>query len=71
MQNDTTVKSDPKGGERTDKRSQPGERSKADEGTNHGEGNPDAAARFNRRGGADDPVLAHRPVFQATIPRSA
>jgi hypothetical protein len=48
MQNDTTVKSDPKGGERTDQRSQPGERSEAERGTNHGEGNPDAAARFNQ-----------------------
>ncbi len=48
MQNDTTVKSDPKGGERTDQRSQSGERGKAEQGTNHGEGNPDAAARFNK-----------------------
>jgi hypothetical protein len=48
MRNDTTMKQDPKAGQRTDRGGQPGERSKPEQGPNHGEGDPEAAARFNK-----------------------
>jgi hypothetical protein len=48
MQNDPTVKQDPQTRQRTDGAGQPAERSKPEQGSNHGEGNPEAATRFNK-----------------------
>jgi hypothetical protein len=48
MQNDTTAKPDPKAQRPADQGGQSGQDGKPDQGRNHGEGNPQAAARFNK-----------------------
>jgi hypothetical protein len=48
MQKDTTVKPDASNGQRTDRRGQPGEVARPEPGRNKGEGNPEAAGRFNK-----------------------
>ena len=50
MQNDSTVKNDRKAEQGPDRGGKTHTGRNVEEGGNHGEGNPDAAARFNKAG---------------------